>query len=336
MQYYELSFKRTLILIQVFQQYPIGKIMAQIYKICKKIMNYYKTKSNKMVMQSWSFKLRQNIKIYKSEIIFQQQKIITKQQFGIVRIKKQNRFFIHKMKYYHFACPMIISYFLITNGTQSQILQIIKQINKQKQFETTQLNPVIEFKQQRRVKYYLKNNNQMCILNFINENVLICDLHDIGFQIYDYCPINNIVILPVLESLEVWDMFEGQRIIEKNDLVWLNGEINLKISQSGKYFFNEYNQQFLLNFELTCLIQIYDIDLNGKQLICTKVIDCQFQLMGISWIQEDKYIILDNANIFILIQVDIDKPIYSKYKKQQNIIVTPAYVKLIQTYNPLT
>ncbi|KAM3143202.1 hypothetical protein pb186bvf_004796 [Paramecium bursaria] len=246
-------------------------------------------------------------------------------QLAIWNCKEKNR----KSSYYFMKeiqlfCMSNDNNFLVCMLKDGKQFQIMHHKTKKINHNINSPSSLIKFTKDNKI--ILVNYYYLYILNFPDENLLICNCGQVSYLTFDYCPINSIVILPIKENIQVWNVNNGEKIIQKDKQVQMTGDVIIQISQSG--------DQFLLNSEQTGQLKIYDIDLRGKQLICVKNIKCPLKMLNISWIQEDCYIILDDGYAFIIIQADINQPIIGKYQKQQNTI-PPWLVYVNQRYTLL-
>ena len=52
-------------------------------------------------------------------------------------------------------------------------------------------------------------------------------------------------------------------------------------------------------------MKIYDIDMQNNQIILVKTVTLKYQYLNISWIEDDMYILVEDVESFIVLQVDM-------------------------------
>ncbi|KAM3143206.1 hypothetical protein pb186bvf_004792 [Paramecium bursaria] len=255
------------------------------FKIHKK-SNYAELKNNKLIIQNLNQILIWNCKHRKRQ--------------SLLAIQMNIRSF----------CISQDNHFLFCNQDDNQKLYKIK--NKTKkiikiiQFKDPKIN-LSKIQVTKESKVIIVTFYELHVLNLHNKIEFVCEFDQLGCLVFDYCPINNIVILPIRDNILVCNLYDRSKIIQKYKYCKETYFEMLQISKSGK--------QFLFGLELGGRLMIYDIDLKRKQLLCVQNIICSLECLNISWIEQDRCIIIDEGSAFILIQLDSNK-LYKFYKQQ--------------------
>ncbi|KAM3145806.1 hypothetical protein pb186bvf_002101 [Paramecium bursaria] len=202
-------------------------------------------------------------------------------QFTAVLIKNDLNIYYNKNK-------------LITN---TQNIKFMKQV-------TFNLQKQIIFKSCETVEIY----------DFVRKSLTVCDQCYISNN-YEYCPINDIVLIPkgdkFTQLISVWSVRQLQ-IINKVHTDWLR-ELRIKMAKSGK--------QFIVSQFRGSGLNIYSYGDRIKHLRQIKSIEPYFQ---VEWVIGDKFLLIHSFLQFKVLQLDNDEISECKIKKVEKIQQNPT------------